>query len=443
MRLGIVLLIGLFLGAFSAHFLLEDRGYVQIRFLDASLQTSVPGLIMILVALYVAIRILAQVLGAPRRIGSALGAREKAIAQGALTRGLSEISAGNLARGERILTRQAVRGDAPVLAYLEAARAAQRQGARARRDSWLKRANDHAPGDAPAVLITQAELEIGEGDLDRALKTLRRLETIRPRHARCLALQAQIYQQRQEWSLLDELLPRLKKEKALPALSLQALESEVTGHAITIAAKRLDGPGLKRRWKQLGRKQKDPRLTHCYVGALIQAGDEAEAAEVIKRSMRDQWQPELLYTVGQLSEAQQRRLQPQITAWRRKRQEDPALLFAAAAIGAAHDPLKAIARLESSLEQAPRLESLELYGRLLDEQGRHAEATIAFRSALAHTTEGRSSGVPARLEQLAVNDRPPPEPAMVGVGDETSDSAGATRGPRRPGSRGRKRRAKP
>ncbi|MEO0972197.1 MAG: heme biosynthesis HemY N-terminal domain-containing protein [Pseudomonadota bacterium] len=404
MRLGIVLLIGLFVGAFSAHFLLEDRGYVLIRFMGTSTEMSVPVLVMALVAFYVALRIIAQVLGAPRRIGSAWGAREKAVAQGALTRGLAEISAGNLARGERILTRQAARGDAPVLAYLEAARAAQRQGAKARRDSWLKRANDHAPGDAPSVLITQAELEMADGDFDRALSTLRRLEAIRPRHARCLALQADIYEQQQAWGQLDELLPRLKKEKALPSAGLARLENQVTGHAIRIAAQRLDGPGLKRRWKQLGAKQKeDVSLTHRYVGALIQVGDEIEATEVIKRSMRQRWQPELLYTIGQLSDAQQRKLQPQITAWRRKRQEDPALLYAAAAVGASNDPLKAIARLESSLEQAPRLESFELYGRLLDRQGRHAEATVAFRSALSHTTEGRSNAF-ALLERPAAND---------------------------------------
>ena len=240
MKPGLVMLIGLFIGAFSAHFLLEDRGYVLLRFQGYSVEMSIPVLVLALITLYVAVRAVIRVLEAPRAIGGALGARERAIAQGALTRGLGEISAGNLSRGERILTRQAVRGDAPVLAYLGAARAAQLQGATARRDDWLKRAREHAPGDVPAVLLTQAELQLADGQLDEALTTLGRLEAMRPKHAQCLAMQASIYEQRQDWSALEELIPRLRREKAMSPQALARLEQRLTGETLRIAAEHND-----------------------------------------------------------------------------------------------------------------------------------------------------------------------------------------------------------
>jgi HemY protein len=400
MRFGVILIIGLFIGAFCAHFLLEDRGYVLIRLMGHSVQTSVPVLVLALLALYVITRMVIRILAVPRAIGGAIGARERAMAQGALTRGLAEISAGNLTRGERILTRQAVRGDAPVLAYLGAARAAQLQGATARRDGWLKRAREHAPGDVPAVLITQAELEIADGQLDDALATLRRLEAMRPKHAQCLALQARIYEEREDWDSLAELLPRLRREKALSSEGLQRIERRLASETLRIGADQNNRAELRQAWKQLGsRKQQTDTLTREYVSALIRAGDHAEAASTLRKRLREQWDPELLYLVGKLSGEQQRKLQPQLTAWRRKRPDDPALLYASAAVGAGNDPQTAIERLESSLDGAPRMEAFELYGRLLNQQGRYEDATRAFRSALSCTAEGREQGHPL-LERL-------------------------------------------
>jgi HemY protein len=418
MRLGVVMLIGLFIGAFSAHFLLEDRGYVLLRLQGYSVEMSVPVLIMALVALYLAVRAIVRVIEAPRAIGGALGARERAVAQGALTRGLSEISAGNLSRGERILTRQAIRGDAPVLAYLGAARAAQLQGATARRDDWLKRARAHAPGDVPAVLLTQAELEIADGQYDEALATLRRLEAMRPKHAQCLAMQAGIYEQRQDWQALEQLLPRLRREKAMSEQALDRLERRLNGEVLRIAADASDREGLRQRWRQLGsRGQRSQTLTRDYVQALIRSGDDLEAVAVLRKRMRQQWDPALLYLVDSLGDEARRKLQPQVTAWRRKRADDPALLYAAAVLGAGSDPDKALERLEQSLARQPRTEAYELYGRLLDQQGRQEEATRAFQAALSCSRNDDASAAPRLETPRAAADRD-----QAGVAPERTDS---------------------
>ena len=141
-----------------------------------------------LVLLYVAIRLLARLWKAPRRIGRAAGRYRDKTARDRLTRGLIAIAEGDTARGERMLARSAGRSDAPALNYLTAARAAQQLGAEDRRDNWLKLAVERDPKAGPAVLITQAELQMDRARYEDALVTLQRLESQSPGQPRGVAL---------------------------------------------------------------------------------------------------------------------------------------------------------------------------------------------------------------------------------------------------------------
>ncbi|HET7132486.1 MAG TPA: hypothetical protein VFJ95_09570, partial [Gammaproteobacteria bacterium] len=66
MRFGLTAVIALLLGAFAAHFLLADRGYVLINFRGYVVEMSVPGLVLVLTALYLAIRGIVWLARAPR-----------------------------------------------------------------------------------------------------------------------------------------------------------------------------------------------------------------------------------------------------------------------------------------------------------------------------------------------------------------------------------------
>jgi len=74
MRTSLLIIAALFLGAFGAHFLMEDRGYVLFRFLGYSVETSVPVLVLGLILLYAVTRLVLRLLQAPRNIGRAAGA---------------------------------------------------------------------------------------------------------------------------------------------------------------------------------------------------------------------------------------------------------------------------------------------------------------------------------------------------------------------------------
>ena len=138
MRVGLWGIAAVFLGAFTAHFILRDRGYVLINFGGYIVEMSVPALIVILVLSYAGIRALVGLWRAPRRLGEAIADSQLKRSGVKLTRGLIHIAEGDWSKGERLLTQGLKGTDAPLINYLMAARAAQMQGSDERRDDWLK-----------------------------------------------------------------------------------------------------------------------------------------------------------------------------------------------------------------------------------------------------------------------------------------------------------------
>ena len=159
MRFGLWAMAALMIGAFGAHFLLQDRGYVLVSFRTITVEMSVPILVLVLVILYALVRVLLRIWRAPRQLGEVIADRRHRRAADKLTRGLIHMTEGDWARSERLLTDGLKGGAAPRVHDLMAARAAQLQGSRERRNEWLKLAYETLPEAELAVLLTQAELQ--------------------------------------------------------------------------------------------------------------------------------------------------------------------------------------------------------------------------------------------------------------------------------------------
>ena len=67
MRLSVAAVIAVLLGAFAAHFLLADRGYVLVNVRGYVVEMSVPGLVIVLVFAYLFVRALVALDGRQRR----------------------------------------------------------------------------------------------------------------------------------------------------------------------------------------------------------------------------------------------------------------------------------------------------------------------------------------------------------------------------------------
>lgn len=388
MKLGILIILGLAAGAFGAHFLMQDVGYVLINMRGYAVEMSVPGLILSLAALYIAARIVIRLIRAPRKLGQAAGAYRSRRARRQFTRGLVAIAEGDSARGERLLTRGARRSETPLLNYLAAARAAQAQGADQRRDNWLLLAREEEPEAELAVLLTQSELQIERGQYDQAIRALNRAGESAPNHARRLLLLARAYRATGDWNGLRDLLPRLIKSKAIAGADLETLQREMCAALMAQAASDGDGTRVDEIWNTLPRQiRANPRVFATYTRAAARCGGHDKLEKAVRKVLKTTWDEELVEIFGDLETSRPAAHLAHLEAWLARRGDDPALLLAAAKLCIQNQLWgKARSYLESSLALRPIAEGYRVYGQLLEKMGEPDAAAEAFRLGLEAAT---------------------------------------------------------
>jgi HemY protein len=399
MRTALTLLVLLFAGVIAAHFLFADRGQVLVTFHGWTLQTSVPVMLLMLVAAYVVVRLIVRLVRMPRNIGRAVATMRENRARDNLAQGLLAIDTGDWERGERLLGRSAHDSDKPVLHYLAAARAADRQGATDRRDRWLELAAEHKSGDPSAVLLTRAESLYADAEYELALATLQELQATAPDKPSALALQARAMAAIGDWGGVLAAVPKLRKLRALPAEEIDLLEARAHERALAVAVERGDASRVRAAWRAIGRNMSTRiELQRAYAKALADAGDGAAAEEVIRQTLKSTWDPELVELYGELDSGDPPTQLKRVEEWLPNHAEDSTLLLAAARLCMRNELWgKARSYLEASLGLNPRPDAYELYGKLLEQLGERERAAAAFRSGLALATADRADRDPAAL----------------------------------------------
>lgn len=393
MRGSLTLVVALLAAAVAAHFLFEESGYVLIDYRGYLIEMSVPALLLALIALYAGVRGLAALLRAPRSVGHVVAERRRRRTGRHLNRGLVLLAEGHWAKGERLLLRAARRSDAPLVHYLMAARAAQHQGFPERRDEWLRIAQAALPDAGKAVLLTQAELQLENGEHRRALAAAKQVLDGAPRHPVALSLAARAAAAMSDRAELIALLPRLD-QAGLPASDVErfaadALEAAFAGPEITSAV-------LERHWSALPRGlRRMPRLVALRAAALDRLGRGSDAERELKAALKRRWDTVLVDAYGKVRTADGAKQLKQAETWLQQRPEDAVLLVTAARLCMAEELWgKARSYLESSIAIDPAPEAYALYGTLLDQLGENERAAIAFREGLA-LVDDRAAGVPA------------------------------------------------
>lgn len=408
--MGLWLLVALLFGAVAAHFLLEDKGYVLLSFRGYIVEMSVPILLAAMALLYLLTRLFIRVFRAPRNMGEATARYRQKKAARRFTEGLIQISEGNWSRGEKLLTKGVQRSDTPLLNYLAAARAAQLQGAYERRDNWLKMAYEETPAASSAILLTQAELQIAHKQYEEALATLRKLDEQSPNHAQSLALQARLYSELEDWENLRQLLPRIRKRKAMTVEEIDRLAAKVHGKALDEAGTSGDAQKLAAVWQAVPRSlKKDPPMIARYADGLVHCGQPDAAEQILYKTLKANWHEELILKYGEVETNDPAKQLQRAEGWLRDRGEDPDLLLTAARLCLRNQLWgKARSYLETSLAIRPRPGAYQTYGQLMERLGEPDQASEAFRSGLALLTREPHSRLPAP-EPVDQEERPTDE----------------------------------
>ena len=381
MKIGIIVVLALIASAFAAHFLLSDPGYVVINFRGYLIEMSVPVLVLLTAALFGSIWLIRKIIIAPRRIGEAAGRYRSARSGQKMTRGMIEVAEGNFARGERMRARAASTSDSPLFNYLQAARAAHLQGRNERRDDWLKLAYQEVPEAANAVLLTQAEFQLDQGQHEQALATLRRLDENSKDHGHALGLMGRLYFQLEDWEALRQILPRVRKHATIKPETLAAWTIRIHKEQLDHAA---DGDAVAAAWKDVPKPHKsDISLLEGYFQGLMRSGLHEKAEKELASALKSNWRGPLVRLFGLIEGADASKQLKKAEGWLTNHSEDPDLLLTAARLCLRNELWgKARSYLETVISLRPSPEAYQDYGALLNQMGETDAAPDAYRDGL-------------------------------------------------------------
>jgi HemY protein len=302
----ITILVAGWIGNMVAH----DPGYVLISYDGATLQTSLwvflglTGLsILLVLGVVKLLRIFLSTGGAWTTWRKSY---KQAKAHENISRGLNSLIEGHWARAQNYLTNSVADSALPMINYLGAALAAQKQGDLAKRDEYFQRAGEIKNVTAAAISISRAQLDMEIGQWQQARDKLLSL----PRSARVLELLVRINTELLEWSSNQELLKNLKK--TLPKSEYAVLEKQVWQsifEQLIAKGKPLDNESqlheLRSMWKEVPAELKrDGDILIPYVGNLANANAKTESVAILGKSLKSGWNDRLVDCYGELAEEQ-------------------------------------------------------------------------------------------------------------------------------------------
>lgn len=366
----------------------QDPGYVLITRGDWTAETSLTLVVAALVIGfglgYALVRLLVRTWRLPRGVRRWRHRHQLEKARDATHHGLVELSEGHWRAAERTLIRHAGSSELPLLNYLSAARAAQKQNASDRRDRYLQLALKSMPDANLAVELTQAELQLVSGQFEQSLATLMHLRSLGPRHPYVLQLLMRLYERMGSWKELLELLPELRRRRVLPDKELEALEYRVHHALLDAAGRSGDGDALREAWQRVPKYlRQNETLVYDYGRFLRCAGEHDAAENLLRSALNRQWSDRLAYLYGLVQASDRGRQLAQAESWLKERERNPQLLLTAARLAMRNQLWgKARSYLEASLGANPQPETYHEMGRLLEQLEEHESATDYYRQGL-------------------------------------------------------------
>jgi len=298
--------------------------------------------------------------------------------------GLSALIEGRWKKSEKMLLAGMNQTFEPLINYLAAARAAHEQGAYERRDSYIQKAYHAAPDADLAIGLTQADLELKQDQLEQAAATLNHLRQLSPRHPRVLKLLEKVYVRLGDWKNLQALLPDMRKAKLLNAQQAEQFEKNLYCETLRSSGNK-SLADIRQIWSDMPRNmRKNPDVVHEYVKQLSRFSETKEMEELIHKTLKNSWQPDLVRIYGSLPFTNLNRQLVIVGAWLKIYGQRPELLLLLGKLcvrvqlwGKAKD------YFEKCLAQGPNAEASLEYGKLLMQLGEQDEAMRKYQDGLA------------------------------------------------------------
>lgn len=366
-----------------------DPGFVLLKYGGWSVETSlivfVVAFILLLIATYCVLISFVFAKQAPKKIAAWQQLRRHRRAQQALTQGLITLEEGRWQKAERLLVRHAGHSETPLLHYLAAARATQKQGESARRDHYLRLAHQTTAGADIAVGVVQAELQLAANQKEQALATLQHLHEVSPKHPYVLQLLQQLYLAMKQWHKVQEVLPDLRKRHALSSAEVKALSVNVAVEQMTAAFASNDWQQMNTVWQRSSSPiRRTEAMLSVYVQGLQQQNKGKQADALIEDYLATNWSDQLVYYFGKLVAGDSLAQLAKAEKWLRNRQDNPCLLLILGRLSASNKLwAKAEQYLLASLKYGETGETYQVLARVLAENNKEDQVVDAYQKGLA------------------------------------------------------------
>jgi len=393
----LIVLVAAVVFALFAH---EDPGYIIINYREWRIETSLvlilTATLLTFIVLYYLLRFIINTRRVPRLLRNWKQQRRARKARNAMTQGLMALAEGNWQSAEKHLVKHIDTSEAPVLNYLNAARAAQKLGATDRRDYYLRKANETFPRADIAIALTQAELQINQGQMEQALATLSSLQRSAPKNTNVQKLLMRLYIELHDWERLLELLPRLNKHHLISLNELQELKVKSYAELLKHAAADSDLENLNATWQRIPKQLKqNESLLRTYIHQLIKHNAISDAENLLYHSLNRKWDDSLAYLYGMIDSSDLTRQLSRAEGWLKKHENNPTLLLTVGRLCVRNNLWgKARQYLEASASIGVHPETYKELGNLLEHMGETEEAREYYRKGLAMTVNAQTPLAP-------------------------------------------------
>lgn len=333
LRLLLVALLALAGAVALGHFVAVDPGFIVVgiggKVLRSTFAFFLLAVLVFALLAYIAVRLLAHTLRLRRYFGRWSGDYRRRRAYRSLADGMLARAAGDYLRAERLFSQGADDQAQPEVHYLAAAEAAQAARADARRDNYLRIAQDLNPDARAALDLQRAGWLLEAGRLDEAAALIEALGERQATTPPLVRLKQRLYEQRGDWRALLELVPLLRRDRVLTHDEANALERDCAAKVLRDAhtpAEALDGL-----WTSLSKPLRAaPMVVAAYVQGLCRAGREDEAEKLLARQLDREWESDLAALYGEIELTPATRQLRKVESWAGRHDADPGLRLARA-----------------------------------------------------------------------------------------------------------------
>jgi len=381
------------LGALLAQVLLQDPGYVLVRFRGTDYQTSVAAGAGLLLLLILGLALLWSLLRLPFKAWRQHRQRQ---ARARLTDGLNAYQRGEYARAE-LLLRQAA--DHPAHEYTDNEALARTHAARAataRGDDAAASAHLAALGDrhASAQALLRAEQALARGTPSDALDALD-APGAQPLPPRGLQLRADALTAMRRSHEAYGLLGALRQQQALPAATLDGLQAEWAAGALQEAS---DANALADRWDALPQALRTaPPVVSAYAQRACALRWDEAATRSVEQALDHRWDEGLAELYGRMPAGRYDHRRAQAERWLQAHPSSPALLLTLARLAQAQAAWpQAETWLHRALALGAGAPAWEALGEGYAQAGDDTRARQAFANALRTQRGETAVDLPSR-----------------------------------------------